>query len=179
VDTLYPVENITVPPEQSGLLDPALAQQEALIKQSTFSTHTPRRLWSGPFLYPVSGLVSSPYGIARSYNGGPVTSFHRGTDFDVPRRTPVIAAGAGRVAYAGPLAIRGRTVIIDHGAGVFSGYHHLSQPTVVVGQTVAAGDLVGYSGASGLVTGPHLHWEVIVNGVEVDPLLWTQEDISP
>jgi hypothetical protein len=179
IDTPYPIESITVPPDQGNLLDPALAQQEVQIRRSAFATFTPRRLWSGPFLLPVSGLISSPFGIARSYNGGPVVSFHGGTDFDVARGTPVIAAAAGRVAYAGPLAIRGNSVIVDHGAGVFSGYHHLSLTSVLVGQNVAAGDLLGYSGASGLATGPHLHWEVIVNGVEVDPLLWTQEDIGP
>jgi murein DD-endopeptidase MepM/ murein hydrolase activator NlpD len=108
-----------------------------------------------------------------------VTSFHGGTDFDVPRGTPVAAAAAGRVAFVGPLAIRGNSVIVDHGMGVFSGYHHLSRTSVQVGQQVAAGDLVGYSGASGLATGPHLHWEVIVSGVTVDPVLWTQQDIGP
>jgi murein DD-endopeptidase MepM/ murein hydrolase activator NlpD len=173
------VETITVPPNQSGLLDPAVGQREEQIRSAVFAAFTPERLWTGSFTYPVSAPISSPYGIGRSYNGGPVASYHGGTDFGVDRGTPIVASAAGRVAFAGMLPIRGRSVIIDHGAGVFSGYHHLSQVSVVVGQPVAAGDLVGYSGASGLATGPHLHWEVIAGGVEVDPVLWTYEEIGP
>jgi murein DD-endopeptidase MepM/ murein hydrolase activator NlpD len=178
-DTAFPVEYITVPPDQSGLLDPALAAQEAATRAAVFAAFTPERLWAGAFIQPVPGPVSSPYGIGRSYNGGPVGSFHHGTDFPVDEGTPVVAANAGRVAFVGALPIRGNSVIIDHGAGVFSGYHHLESAAVQPGQAVATGDLIGYSGASGLATGPHLHWEVIVNGVEVDPLFWTYAEIAP
>lgn len=175
----YPVEEIHLAPEQSTLLDPSLAEQEQATRDAIFATFTPERLWSGAFILPVPGAINSPYGIGRSYNGGPVTSFHHGTDFPVDDGTPVAAANAGRVAFAAELPVRGTSVIIDHGAGVFSGYHHLSRTTVEEGQMVAAGDLIGYSGASGLVTGPHLHWEIIVRGVEVDAALWTLEEIGP
>lgn len=178
-DTAYPVEYITLPPDQSGLLDPALAQQEAATRATVFAAFTPERLWSGPFILPAQGAISSPYGIGRSYNGGPVAGFHHGADFSVEPGTPVVAANGGRVAFVGALPIRGVSVIIDHGAGVFSGYHHLERAALQQGQSVATGDLVGYSGASGLATGPHLHWEVIVRGVEVDPVLWTYEEIAP
>ncbi len=177
--TTYPVEDIHLAPGQSALLDPALAEQERVTREAVFAAFTPERLWSGAFIVPVPGAISSPYGIGRSYNGGPVTSFHHGTDFSVDENTPVAASNAGRVAFVGDLPIRGRTVIIDHGAGVFSGYHHLTSATVQQGQSVATGDLIGYSGASGLVTGPHLHWEIIVRGVEVDPTIWTFEEIGP
>jgi murein DD-endopeptidase MepM/ murein hydrolase activator NlpD len=179
VDTAYPVEEIRLSPEQSALLDPALVAQEQATRAAVFAAFTRERLWSGPFLFPVSGGVGSPYGIGRSYNGGPVTSFHHGADFPLDEGTPVAAANAGRIAYAGALPVRGVSVIIDHGAGVFSAYHHLDGTAVQEGRPVAKGDLVGYVGASGLATGPHLHWEIIVRGVEVDPVLWTHKEIGP
>ncbi len=97
-----------------------------------------------------------------------------------PRKgTPVIAANTGRVAFAGDLTVRGRSVILDHGAGVFSAYHHLSEIDVVEGQLVNKGDLIGAVGQTGLAEGPHLHWEIVVHGVEVDALLWTQAEYGP
>jgi murein DD-endopeptidase MepM/ murein hydrolase activator NlpD len=179
-DYAYPVEQITVPPDQSSLLDPSVGAQEASMRAQIFATSAPDRLWSGPFVFPVSGaVISSPYGIGRSYNGGPVSDFHHGADFAVDEGTAVHAAASGRVAFAGALPIRGNSVIIDHGAGVFSGYHHLSNSAVAVGQNVSQGQLIGYSGASGLATGPHLHWEVVVHGESVDPVFWTYDEIGP
>ena len=179
-DASFPVEYITLDPESSALLTPDLAQQEASTRASVFATFTAQRLWSGPFTFPVSDtFISSPYGVFRSYNGGPVTDFHHGTDFPVDEGTPVMAANSGRVAFAGALPIRGTSVIVDHGDGVFSGYHHLSQTAVQVGQAVAQGDLLGYSGATGLATGPHLHWEIVVRGEAIDPVFWTYDEVAP
>ena len=175
----YPVEQIFLRPEESALLDPALSAQELATREQVFSVFTPERLWSGPFIFPAGGPISSAYGIGRSYNGAPVTSFHHGADFQADEGAPVVAANSGRVAFAGPLPIRGNSLIIDHGGGVFSGYHHLSAISAAQGQPVAKGDLIGYIGMTGLATGPHLHWEIIVGGVEVDPVLWTYEDIAP
>lgn len=179
VDTQYPVEEVALAPEELALFDPALAAEERAIRAAVFSTPTPARLWSGPFVFPVSGSISSPYGVGRSYNGGPVGSFHHGTDFPRDEGTPVVAANDGRIAFAGALPQRGVSVIIDHGAGVFSGYHHLSNMSVEQGQSVAKGDRIGSVGASGIVTGPHLHWEIVVRGVEVDPVLWTYDELGP
>ncbi|MEX0786101.1 MAG: M23 family metallopeptidase, partial [Dehalococcoidia bacterium] len=178
-DRDYPVEFLYLDPDTSSLLDPALSAQEQAVRSSIFGAVTAERLWSGTFLYPSTGPISSPYGIGRSYNDGPVTGFHHGTDFQADEGGLVVASNAGRVVYADALPIRGLSVIIDHGAGVFTGYHHLSGATVSVGQSVAPGDLVGYVGASGLATGSHLHWELVVNGVEVDPILWTVDEYGP
>jgi murein DD-endopeptidase MepM/ murein hydrolase activator NlpD len=175
----YPVEQIYLGPEESQLLDPSLSAQEEATREQVFSAFTPERLWSGAFILPSTGPISSPYGIGRSYNGAPVSSFHHGTDFQADEGAPVVASNAGRVAYAAALPIRGNSVIIDHGGGVFTGYHHLVSITVTDGQEVAQGDLVGYVGATGLATGPHLHWELIVRGIAVDPVLWTYEEIGP
>ncbi len=179
VDTPYPVEEVILAPAELALFDPAVVAEERAIRAAVFAASALERLWSGPFAFPVSGDIGSPYGVGRSYNGGPVGSFHRGADFPRDEGTPVVAANSGRVAFAGALPQRGTSVIIDHGAGVFSGYHHLASTTVQEGQLVAKGDRIGSVGATGIVTGPHLHWEVVVRGVEVDPVLWTNEDIGP
>jgi murein DD-endopeptidase MepM/ murein hydrolase activator NlpD len=90
-----------------------------------------------------------------------------------------MAANSGRVAVAQALQLRGNSVVIDHGSGVFSGYHHLAEIMVIEGQEVVQGDVIGTVGDSGLSTGPHLHWEVIVQGTRVDPMPWTQAEIAP
>jgi murein DD-endopeptidase MepM/ murein hydrolase activator NlpD len=177
--TDFPVEQIYLPPDQNSLLGPDLAAQEAATRASVFATSTPDRLWSGTFIYPVQAPITDPYGVFRGYNGGPATTYHHGTDFGVDEGTPLVASNAGRVAFVGALPVRGNSVIIDHGAGVFSAYHHLQSATVQVGQVVAKGDLIAYSGKTGLATGPHLHWEIIVRGVNVDPVYWTQTAYGP
>jgi murein DD-endopeptidase MepM/ murein hydrolase activator NlpD len=125
-------------------------------------------------LPPAGGPYSGLYGIARSYNNGPVSSYHHGTDFLGDEGDPVYAAADGVVAFADHLDVRGNTIYIDHGAGLISGYHHLSAINVTAGETVSAGQLIGAIGATGLVTGPHLHWEVIIRGVEIDGKLWLE-----
>lgn len=170
----YPSENIELDPDTAALLAPEIVQAELAKRALIFSRFSDQRLWNGPFLVPTGGVVSSIYGQGRSYNGGPITSYHHGTDFIGDAGDAVMAAAAGRVAFAGELQVRGTAIILDHGAGVFSAYHHLSSIAVVDGQLVAAGELIGAIGSTGLVTGPHLHWEVIVHGVEVDGQLWLQ-----
>lgn len=178
-DAAFPVESITLPPGDEGLLAPDVGVQEEAIRQQQFSSSAPERLWSGVFTYPVQGAVTSPYGQQRSYNGAPPAGFHHGADFGVVDGSPVYASASGRVVFAGAMPIRGNSVVIDHGVGVFSGYHHLSSVAVGVGQFVSQGNLVGYSGMSGLATGPHLHWEVVVHGLSVDPVPWTQAEVGP
>jgi murein DD-endopeptidase MepM/ murein hydrolase activator NlpD len=175
----FPVEYVQLSPDVASLLDPAIVLEELDRRAAIYAAFTAERLWSGPFLLPVQGPTGGVYGAGRSYNGGPVTDYHRGTDIPAQEGTPVVAANTGRVAFAGDLAVRGRSVILDHGAGVFSAYHHLSELAVVQGQLVAKGDLVGAVGQTGLAEGPHLHWEIVVRGVEVDALRWTQTEYGP
>ena len=177
--TAFPVERVDVPPSQDELLSPDEVQKELNIRAAVFARITPVKLWNGPFILPVLGPISSPFGIGRSYNGAPVTSHHSGTDFGVPEGTPIMAAAHGRVAFAGPLTTRGNSVIIDHGLGVFTGYHHMSRIDVSVGQEIAQGQVIGAVGATGLATGPHLHWELIVSGANVDPVFWTYAGVAP
>lgn len=170
----YPVENIDLDPETSALLDPGTVNNELAVRAGIFSTYTPAKMWSGAFLRPAEGPYSSLYGIARSYNNGPISSYHTGTDFLGDEGDPVYAAADGVVAFADHLDVRGNTIYIDHGAGLISGYHHLSAIKVTAGETVSAGQLIGAIGATGLVTGPHLHWEIIIRGIEIDGKLWLE-----
>jgi murein DD-endopeptidase MepM/ murein hydrolase activator NlpD len=179
VDMGYPVENIDLPADVNNSLDPALIQQENDARAATFAQFTARKLWSGPFIWPVPEVIVSPYGIRRSYNGGPVNSFHMGIDLAADEGVPVATGNSGRVAYVGSGPTHGNSVLIDHGDGVFSGYNHLSAVSVQVGQMVNKGDIVGLIGSTGMATGPHLHWEILVRGLPVDPVPWTLQDVNP
>ncbi|MDW8268706.1 MAG: M23 family metallopeptidase, partial [Anaerolineae bacterium] len=117
---------------------------------------------------------TSPYGTKRSYNGGPVSSFHAGTDWGAPEGTPVWAPAHGTVVLAEMLDVRGGAVIIDHGLGVTSNFWHLSRIDVRPGDRVAPGDVIGLVGTTGLSTAAHLHWELRVGTLAVDPLQWTE-----
>jgi murein DD-endopeptidase MepM/ murein hydrolase activator NlpD len=139
---------------------------------AVWSQRTPTLYWTAVFSPPISSEypTTSPYGTRRSYNGGPYASYHEGQDFGVAAGVPVHAPGAGVVALAEQLNVRGNAVILDHGGGVYSGYWHLSEIHVTVGQAVALGDIVGLSGNTGLSTGAHLHWELRIYGIAVDPM---------
>jgi murein DD-endopeptidase MepM/ murein hydrolase activator NlpD len=118
---------------------------------------------------------SSPYGSRRTYEPNPAVSAHEGEDYGAPAGTPVTAPAAGVVVLAEPLFVRGNAVVLDHGSGVFTGYWHLQELAVHPGDRVEPGQLLGRVGSTGLSTGAHLHWELRVNGVAVDPLQWVEE----
>jgi len=173
----FPIQYIDLPPDREGLLDPELAQAEWARVKALFVQVTPSKLWQGRFLVPVEGEVSSLFGTRRSYEGGPVASYHMGVDFAAPEGAPVVAANSGRIALAEELTVRGKTVIIDHGLVVHTGYFHLSGLAVVPGQEVERGTLIGYVGSTGLATGAHLHWEVRIGEIGVDPTEWTAREM--
>jgi murein DD-endopeptidase MepM/ murein hydrolase activator NlpD len=127
------------------------------------------RLWSGPFVRPVPDPANSAFGTRSILNGQP-RSPHSGADFNSATGTPIKSPNAGRVVLAGDRYYTGNTVMIDHGLALFSLFAHLSEIQVKVGDTIAAGDVIGKVGATGRVTGPHLHWSVRLNGARVDPL---------
>jgi murein DD-endopeptidase MepM/ murein hydrolase activator NlpD len=126
-------------------------------------------LWKGPFVRPVPQPANSAFGTRSVFNGLPRNA-HGGADFLSPAGTPILAPNAGRIVVARALYFSGNTVVIDHGLGVFSMLAHLSAFDVHEGDRVVAGDRVGRVGATGRVTGPHLHWAVRANGARVDPL---------
>jgi murein DD-endopeptidase MepM/ murein hydrolase activator NlpD len=130
---------------------------------------SPERLWRGTFVAPVDGARASNFGQRSVFNGQPRGS-HRGTDFASPSGTPVRAPGRGRVIIAEDLYYSGNTVLIDHGLGLFSLLAHLARIDVAVGDLVDQGASVGLVGATGRVTGPHLHWTLRFESAAVDPL---------
>lgn len=180
VATAWPVEYLEVPVGgPNGLRPPEDVAYEENIRASTYAVVTPAKYWNGPFLIPVVGAVTTQFGTARSYNGGPPSLNHSGEDYGAETGTTVWAAAPGVVAFAGELTVRGTSIIIDHGAGVFTAYHHLSRIDVAQGQFVGQGDNIGAVGMTGLATGPHLHWELIVGGVNVNPVSWTIPGVAP
>jgi murein DD-endopeptidase MepM/ murein hydrolase activator NlpD len=172
----FPRYNIVVPASRAELLEPVLVETERERVDKVFSGVTSEKQWEGAFDLPLTGEFrnNAPFGQRRSYNGGPFSSYHTGHDFGADKGEPVVAPAAGTVVMAEPLKVRGKVVILDHGLGVFSGFWHLSQIDVTVGQLVGRGDVVGLVGNTGRSTGPHLHWEMRVRGVPVDPLQWTR-----
>jgi murein DD-endopeptidase MepM/ murein hydrolase activator NlpD len=127
------------------------------------------RLWRGAFVVPVPGRATSSFGRLSVLNGQP-RSRHQGADFAAAAGTPVVAPNAGRVVLAEDLYFSGNTVVIDHGLGMFSLLAHLSHIDVTAGRDVARGEMLGLSGATGRVTGPHLHWALRLSEFSVDPL---------
>lgn len=127
------------------------------------------KLWYSGFQLPIESDITSSFGNQRMFNGQ-LKGFHRGTDFRAPAGKPIMAANTGIVKLAKELFFSGNLVIIDHGTGVFSLYAHLSRIDVNVGQHIEKGQKIGLSGASGRVSGPHLHWGIKVNNTYVDPL---------
>ena len=145
-----------------------IADEAARLERCWRESSTARR-WSGPFVRPVDHPANSAFG-TRSIFNGQARSAHSGADFLSPAGTPIRAANAGRVMLADQLYYSGGTVVIDHGLGVVSLYAHLSAIDTRAGDTVPAGHIVGRVGATGRVTGAHLHWTVRVGGARVDPL---------
>jgi murein DD-endopeptidase MepM/ murein hydrolase activator NlpD len=176
----YDSQLIELPDDKGGLLDPEFTQPEIEKLYALWAVADEPLRWTLPFSRPI-GLefpTTSPYGTRRSYNGGPYSSYHSGQDFGAPEGITVTAPGDGIVVLAEPLNVRGNAVVIDHGAGVFTGYWHLSENFVTAGQAVTVGDALGLVGTTGLSTGNHLHWEVRIYGVSVDPLQFLEEGIG-
>ena len=165
---------------QDDTVDPAITQPEEDFVRSIVSQITPEKYWQGTFRYPVDGSVAddtigfmSTYGNRRSYNGSEYTYFHTGLDFGVyVNNLNIYAPAAGVVAYTGNLTVRGGATFIDHGQGIYSGFFHQAEMLVTEGDHVEAGDLIGIIGGTGRVTGPHLHWEIWANGVQINPVDW-------
>jgi len=159
----------------------AAIDQESIVEEwdrlsIIWSAITPEIMWKNSFHLPLDDFLefSSLYGAYRSYNGGPYRSYHEGVDFSAYGGTPVLAPASGTVALAENLYVRGGAVLIDHGFGVFSGLYHLSEVLVQPGENVEAGQFIGHVGSTGLSTGNHLHWDLIVGGQQVDGRSWLE-----
>ena len=148
----------------------ARAEEEWKRLREIYATVTPEKLWRGAFRVPLDGVkTGGNFGRRRVLNGQP-GSPHTGVDFPAPTGTPVHAAQRGRVMLAEELYFAGNTVIVDHGLGVYTLYCHFSEIDVKAGDMVEAGMVLGKVGATGRVTGPHLHWGLTVNRSRVNAL---------
>jgi murein DD-endopeptidase MepM/ murein hydrolase activator NlpD len=156
-------EFVTPPPEVEERI-----RREADLLQIVYNITTEEWLGEGSFEQPHPGESADNFGERRIYNGVPRSS-HSGLDIAASQGSPVRAANSGRVVLARNLYFSGKTVILDHGLGVFSIYCHFSQLRVSRGQTVRRGDVLALAGSTGRSTGPHLHWAVRVRGSRVDP----------
>ena len=172
-DFRYPLEQVSLP----AILTPLLAldiNENELTRLDTIYTRRSRlSSWNWPFILPVEGgVVTSRFGGDRIYNGGVWAAHHTGSDFRRAIGEPIIATADGRVVAADYFDIRGNVIIIDHGFGVFSQYAHQSKFLVGVGDLVRQGQEIGLAGGGGRSNGPHLHFEIVVNGIPVDPIAW-------
>jgi hypothetical protein len=174
----YPPRVVVIPEWLRGLLSSPRRVRDSRRLLLTLRTVSALQQWRGAFQPPVDVPPSTSFGSPQTYIGGsPVEGmmdsvygeYHRGLDYEVPEGTTVQAPAAGTVLLAGPLALTGNTVVLDHGQGVVSVFYHLSRIDVVPGQPLEGRAPLGLSGESGLAVAPHVHWGVYVSGVAVDP----------
>ena len=165
----FDYQEIEIPFNLSPLLDPTLNEEDFNTLVNVHNRVTPERLFT-TFVQPIPGPAISFFGGWRNYNNGSLRGRHTGSDYRAITGTPVGAASEGRVVFAKTLPIHGTHIVIDHGWGVLSGYSHLSEVLVVPGQLVRQGETIGLVGTTGRTQGPHLHFEMAVNGKWVDPI---------
>jgi murein DD-endopeptidase MepM/ murein hydrolase activator NlpD len=162
--TLTVEPRFVAPPEDEA--DRIKAEME--LKANVFAASATEPLWTGNFRAPVTAAPTDSFGTRRMFNGT-LASVHKGMDFRAAMGTPVRAGNSGMVVLARPLYFEGNCVVIDHGLGLFTVSMHLSRIDVKEGQRVRLGERIGLSGATGRVTGPHLHWAVRWQDAYLDP----------
>jgi murein DD-endopeptidase MepM/ murein hydrolase activator NlpD len=170
---------------EPAMIDPSVTVPENDFVKSLTAPFTPEKYWQGIFTSPAYYQeYNSLFGNRRTYNDDPTVTFHTGVDFAGGVSLPITAPAAGKVVFAGPLTVRGNAIFIDHGQGIFSGFFHQSKLFVKEGDFVTLGQIIGEVGNTGRVNnandfpgaGAHLHWELWVNGIQVNPLTWLKNE---
>jgi len=174
--TIFPTQNVKLSPEIEGLHS---TPDDIALLVSFKQTISDIRSWQDPLTPPVSGCMTSPFGVQRLHNGKPTGEYHGGVDQRTPEGEPIRAVAAGTITFAKKFNVLGNAVGVDHGQGLESMYLHMSHLEVQPGATVQRGDILGYAGSTGRSTGPHLHWVIYVNGVNVNPAQWMRLDPCP
>jgi murein DD-endopeptidase MepM/ murein hydrolase activator NlpD len=171
VEREFPTTRLTVAERYVELApeDQARAARESAEIAAIYDTVSPRRYWEEAFRSPLSGISGGRnFGHRRVFNDQPRAP-HSGADLAASTGTSISSSNAGRVVLAKDLFFSGNAVFVDHGLGLYSVYLHLSRIDVEVGEVVAPGQIIGLVGATGRVTGPHLHWGVRILGARIDP----------
>jgi len=171
VSAHFPIQKLTVPQNYVDLDDETtkrVEEEQDLILKS-LNKVTTQRFWSGQFIRPVEGKVSGSFGRKRIINGQP-RSPHSGEDFTAPQGTPVHATNEGVIALVGDFFFSGKSIVLDHGLGLYTMYFHLDEVDVAEGDKISKGEVLGKVGATGRATGPHLHWGMRIDGARVNPL---------
>ena len=171
LDAAYPVQRLSVPRSFTELDAPTLERiaREKAVLDRLWETATPTRFWRHPFRAPLEEPArGTGFGLKRIINGEP-RSPHTGVDFSVPAGTPVLASNAGLVALAEDHFFGGKSLVLDHGEGLYTMYFHLQDSLAQPGQRVTQGEPIGRVGSTGRATGPHLHWGVRLYGARINP----------
>src|SRR5215813_12896530 len=161
--TFFPSQNVKLSPEIEALHS---TPEEIALLTGFKQKISDDRSWQDPLVPPVSGCMTSPFGVRRFHNGKPTGE-------------PIRAVAAGYVTFAQQFNVLGNAVGVDHGQGLESMYLHMSKLVVAAGAQVQRGDILGYAGSTGRSTGPHLHWVLYVNGMNVNPAQWIKLQACP
>lgn len=179
VDDEWIFQQLTLTGAAAQIDQQSIAEERARLFE-LWSAVSSEPQWGAAFQLPIDSYltISAPFGARRSYNAGPYRSYHEGVDFSAYGGTPVMTPARGTVVLAEFLYVRGGAVILDHGLGIYSGYYHLSSVLAEVGQVVEPGQIIGEVGTTGLSTGNHLHWDLLVGGVWIDAAAWMEQDMA-
>ncbi len=171
IDGKYKSEVINVKPSifKPNKQREARTKKEYQDAMEVYNSSSPELYWNEDFIYPLNSKITSDFGTKRVYNKE-LKSYHGGTDFQAKDNTPIIASNSGIVRISQNRFYAGNSIVIDHGQGVYSCYFHLNTMNYKVGDFIKKGEVLGLSGSTGRVTGPHLHFTFRINGLQVDPL---------
>lgn len=171
----FKVQRLSLPRKMVNLSKNTLKRvnKETKVIKSIWAQASDQKLWEGDFIMPLKGKIQGTFGRKRLINGEPRKS-HSGEDISAPEGTEVKATNSGVVVNASEMFFNGKGVFLDHGAGLFSMYFHLSDIKVKTGEHVKKGDIIGFVGSTGRASGPHLHWGIKLGGARVDPVKLTK-----
>lgn len=176
LDKQFPKQYLSVSSSTNSLRTDENYESDAKYIDEARSNTDKNKLWEGHFIQPVEGIITTKYSAIRYVNDSAEPYVHSGIDIAAPTGTPLVADNNGKIVLAMELIISGNTVIIDHGMGIFSSYLHLDSMDVKKGQIVKKGEKIGTVGSTGFSTGPHLHWTIHNNGVNVNPQFFIDKD---